>query len=54
VKAVGAGYSATDIAITRGVMLDLTRLTGIISADKRSGLVTVAAGTTLRELSREL
>lgn len=54
VKAVGAGYSATDIAITRGVMLDLTRLTGIISVEKRSGLVTVAAGTTLRELSREL
>lgn len=54
VKAVGAGYSATDIALTRGVMLDLTGLTGIISADRQSGLVTVGAGTTLRALSREL
>ncbi|MDQ1722208.1 MAG: L-gulono,4-lactone dehydrogenase, partial [Pseudonocardiales bacterium] len=54
VKAVGAGYSSNDIAVTRGVMLDLSRLTGIISADQRAGLVTVGAGTTLRELNHAL
>ncbi|MFL6161258.1 MAG: D-arabinono-1,4-lactone oxidase [Jatrophihabitantaceae bacterium] len=51
VKAVGAGHSFTDIALTRGVMIDLELLTGIISADRHTGLVTVAAGTTLRELN---
>jgi FAD-linked oxidoreductase len=51
VKAVGAGHSFTDIAVTRGVMVELSQLTGIISADRRTGLVTVAAGTTLRELN---
>ncbi|HEU5269376.1 MAG TPA: FAD-binding protein, partial [Jatrophihabitans sp.] len=51
VKAVGAGHSFSDIALTRGVMIDQGLLTGIISADRHTGLVTVAAGTTLRELS---
>jgi FAD-linked oxidoreductase len=53
-KAVGSGYSSNDIAVTRGVMLDLSKLTGILAADERTGLVTVAAGMTLRELNREL
>lgn len=51
VKAVGAGHSFTDIALTRGVMIDQSLLTGIISGDRHTGLVTVAAGTTLRELN---
>jgi L-gulono-1,4-lactone dehydrogenase len=51
VKAIGAGHSFTDIALTRGVMIELSLLTGIISADRGTGLVTVAAGTTLRELN---
>jgi FAD-linked oxidoreductase len=54
VKAVGAGHSFTDIAVTRGVMVNLSLLTGIISGDRASGLVTVAAGTTLRELNSAL
>jgi len=54
VKAVGAGYSSNDIAVTRGVMLDLSELSGIISADERTGLVTVGAGMTLRDFNREL
>jgi len=51
VKAVGSGHSFTDIAVTRGVLVDLSLLTGIIAADRATGLVTVAAGTTLRELN---
>ncbi|HEX8305987.1 MAG TPA: D-arabinono-1,4-lactone oxidase [Jatrophihabitans sp.] len=54
VKPVGAGYSSNDIAMTRGVMLNLSKLSGIIEADERTGLVTVGAGTTLRELNRDL
>ena len=51
VKAIGSGHSFTDIAATRGVMIDLSRLTGIITGDRNTGLVTVAAGTTLKELN---
>ncbi|MEO7259896.1 MAG: D-arabinono-1,4-lactone oxidase [Jatrophihabitantaceae bacterium] len=54
VKAVGSGYSFNDIAVTRGVMLDLSRLSGVLAADKQTGLVTVAAGTTLRQLNEAL
>lgn len=51
IKAIGSGHSFTDIGATRGVMIDPSRLTGIISADRPSGVVTVAAGTTLKELN---
>lgn len=51
VKAIGSGHSFTDIASTRGVLIEPSRLTGIISADRGTGLVTVAAGTTLKELN---
>jgi len=51
VKAIGAGHSFSDIAATRGVLIEPSRLTGIINADRATGLVTVAAGTTLRELN---
>ena len=54
VKAVGAGYSSNDIAVTRGLMLDLSKLAGILSVDDEAMLVTVGAGTTLRALNREL
>ena len=54
VKAVGAGYSSNDIAVTRGVMLDLSKMSGILSVEKDSMLVTVGAGTTLRDLNRDL
>ncbi|MDQ1731428.1 MAG: L-gulono,4-lactone dehydrogenase [Pseudonocardiales bacterium] len=54
VKAVGAGHSFNGIAITRGVMLHLDRLSGIVSADLETGLVTVAAGTTLNVLNSAL
>jgi L-gulonolactone oxidase len=54
VKALGSGHSFTDIAVTRGVMIALDQLTGIITADRTTGLVTVAAGTTLAELNPAL
>ena len=51
VKALGSGHSFTDIGVTRGAMIALDQLTGIISADRATGLVKVAAGTTLAELN---
>jgi FAD-linked oxidoreductase len=50
VKAVGASHSFTDIAATRGVLVDLTNLRGLISVDDARGRVRLAAGTHLWEL----
>jgi L-gulono-1,4-lactone dehydrogenase len=50
VKAVGAGHSFTPIAVTDGVQLCLDSLTGIVEADAASGLVTLRAGTRLRDI----
>ena len=54
VKAVGAGHSFTAAAATDGTLLRLDRLTGVVSADARSGLVTVRGGTPLHELNKSL
>jgi L-gulonolactone oxidase len=54
IKAIGAGHSFNNIGITRGVMLHLDRLSGILSADLETGVVTVAAGTTLAVLNSAL
>lgn len=54
VRAVGAGHSFTPLAATDGVAIDLSRWTGIASADTSTGLVTVRSGTTLRALNAAL
>jgi FAD-linked oxidoreductase len=54
VRAVGAGHSFTPAAATDGVALDLAGWHGIEHADRETGLVTVRAGTTLRELNARL
>ncbi|HEX6500412.1 MAG TPA: D-arabinono-1,4-lactone oxidase [Micromonosporaceae bacterium] len=51
VKAVGSGHSFTPVALTDGVQLDLDALTGLIALDRDARLVTVGAGTRLRELN---
>jgi FAD-linked oxidoreductase len=50
VKAVGAGHSFTGIAVAPGVLLDLTDLSGLVSADRETGRVTVRAGTRLHRI----
>ena len=54
VKAIGAGHSFTDIGVTHGILLHLDRMTAIRSLDQQTGLVTVEAGITLRELNHAL
>jgi FAD-linked oxidoreductase len=54
VRVVGAGHSFTPAAATTGVAVDLARHAGVVRADTTSGLVTVRAGTTLRELNAAL
>ncbi|EID54248.1 D-arabinono-1,4-lactone oxidase [Saccharomonospora xinjiangensis] len=56
VRPIGSGHSFSPIAATdRGCdALDLGSLTGVVSADAEAGLVTVRAGTTLRDLNAAL
>src|SRR5687768_2468548 len=54
VRAVGAGHSFSDIALTDGTMLHLGALDRVLDADPESGLVRVEAGITLNRLNREL
>jgi L-gulono-1,4-lactone dehydrogenase len=49
-RAVGAGHSFTAAAATDGTLLQLDRLSGLVSADVDRGLVTVRGGTRLYDL----
>jgi FAD-linked oxidoreductase len=50
----GKGHSFTETALTEGTMLDLGALSGVIEADRTSGLVEVGGGTVLADLNEEL
>ena len=52
VKVVGSGHSFTDIACTDGVMVDMSKMRGVLAVDGTE--VTVQAGITIRELGEEL
>lgn len=54
VKMRGSGHSFTDIAVTDGILLDPTALTGIAEVDRVAMTVTALAGTTLRKLNAHL
>ena len=54
VKAVGSGHSFTAAAVTDGTLLRLDRLSGVVSSDLATGLVTVQAGTPLHRLNSVL
>jgi L-gulonolactone oxidase len=54
VRAVGAGHSFSDIALTDGTLLHLGALDRVLDHDAASGQVRVEAGITLHDLSREL
>jgi L-gulonolactone oxidase len=50
----GSGHSFTAAALTDEVMIDVGGLSGVIEADRSSGLVKVGGGTVLADLNREL
>ncbi|AZM91656.1 MULTISPECIES: D-arabinono-1,4-lactone oxidase [Streptomyces] len=54
VKAVGTGHSFTAAAATDGVLVRPQALSGILAVDRTAGTVTVAAGTALKDLNRDL
>jgi FAD-linked oxidoreductase len=54
VKAVGAGHSFTQIAVTDGVLLRLTSMNAILHVDRLTHRVRVQAGISLHELNPKL
>ena len=54
IKPIGAGHSFTAIGVTDGVQLRPERLSGLVSVDRESGLVTARAGTRLHDLNDAL
>ena len=54
VKMPGSGHSFTDIALTDGLLLDPSALTGVVAVDRDAMTVTALAGTTLRDLNTAL
>ena len=54
VKALGAGHSFTGIAVTTGLHLDLSRLTGFTAIDLEHRRVRVLGGTPLHVLNPAL
>lgn len=54
VTVAGSGHSFTGAAATDGLMIDVGSLSGVIEADRESGLVKVGAGTVLADLNRAL
>jgi FAD-linked oxidoreductase len=54
VSVAGSGHSFTETALTEGTLIDAGALSGVIDADRASGLVRVGGGTVLAELNREL
>jgi L-gulonolactone oxidase len=54
VSVAGSGHSFTEAALTDGTMIDVGALSGVIEADRSSGLVKVGAGTVLADLNEDL
>jgi len=54
VRVAGSGHSFTETALTDGAMVRLEALSGVLDADRDSGLVRVGGGAVLAELNEEL
>lgn len=54
ITVAGSGHSFTAVAATDDLMIDAGSLSGVIAADRSSGLVKVGGGTILADLNREL
>jgi L-gulonolactone oxidase len=54
IRVAGAGHSFNSLACTDGVLVDLSRYTGIVDIDRDAGLVTMRAGTSAGAVSEAL
>ena len=54
VRVAASGHSFTEAALTDGTMVRVEALSGVLDADRDSGLVRVGGGTVLADLNEEL
>jgi L-gulonolactone oxidase len=54
VRAVGAGHSFSEAALTNGVHLSLAGMDRVLDADRETGLVRVQAGISIHDVNRRL
>jgi FAD-linked oxidoreductase len=54
VRVAASGHSFTEAALTEGAMVRVEALSGVLDADRDSGLVRVGGGTVLADLNEEL
>ena len=54
VRPVGSGHSFTGLVPSEGLLVDASRLNGLVAADTATGLATIGAGTRIRQAAREL
>lgn len=54
IRAIGNGYSISDIGCTHGCLISLKNLKQILSIDKEKKLVRVEAGISLQELNEQI
>jgi L-gulonolactone oxidase len=54
ISVAASGHSFTETAMTDGTMIDAGLLSGVLDADRSSGLVKVGGGTVLAELNERL
>lgn len=54
ITTIGSGHSFTPTALSDDLLLDVSRIAGVIAVDRDSGLIEVGGGTVLAELNREL
>ena len=54
VRVAGAGHSFASLCATDGLLLDLSRLTGVLAADAEAGTATVLAGSRIADLGEPL
>jgi L-gulonolactone oxidase len=54
VSVAGSGHSFTEAAMAEGTMVDVGALSGVIEADRSSGLVKVGGGTVLADMNEDL
>jgi FAD-linked oxidoreductase len=54
ISVAGSGHSFTEAALTDGTMIDVGALSGVIDADRSSGMVRVGGGTVLADLNQRL
>jgi L-gulono-1,4-lactone dehydrogenase len=53
-RVAGSGHSFTEAALSEGMLIGLEALSGVLDADRESGLVRVGGGTVLADLNEEL